>query len=618
LRAAAAAGARSATIITSGFDEIQDHDGVRLTAELKSTIYETDLAVCGPNCLGNINAAAKFFSMPDDRAQTFVEGPVAVVSQSGAISLAIKRSLEERGIDTCVVVTSGNEAGITAGDYISYLTTMPSIRLIVCYLEAVRGSKSFIAACQIAREAGIPVVVLKLGATPAGRASAAAHSGALAGSAEAFEALALDIGVLCVKTTDELVETAEFLLHSPLPKGRRAGGIASSGGMKGLMSDGGAIHGVLFDRLDESRDVLTELWPPGIKPANPLDTGFAASGSIEPIVNCVKTFLDQPNCDMVLLTEELPRAPGSKRREDIFRHVDRLAASSKKPIVFISIVSYGLSDYSRRFRSEIPHVAIMQEPDRSLRVLRAVADYGAREIAQSSGYNRVTKAATQTLTSLRRSVILDEFASKRVLSEYGIDSPKEEVATDLCHAIEIAGHIGYPVVAKLTAEGLMHKSDVGGVILNINSTLEMQTSYQRLMQISEKTAASGVARVLVAQMIHGGMELLLGVKRDPEVGPVILFGTGGGDVEVVKDVALAALPLDERRADRLINRTRAGFLLNGYRGRPPLAREVLIKALVGLSDLTMDAEDRIESIDINPFVLRERDGFALDAVVVTR
>jgi acetyltransferase len=198
LEEAAAAGARSATVMTSGFGEAGDEVSAALERRLRGVIATTGLAVSGPNCLGNMNAFAKFMTMPDDRPQRVAPGPVAIIGQSGGIAMAIKRTLEERGVDTGVVITSGNESGLTTADYIAYFASRPEIKVIVSYLESVRDAPSFLAACRSARATGKPVVVVKLGASDHGREAALAHTGRLAGSMQAFDAVAGPAGVIRV------------------------------------------------------------------------------------------------------------------------------------------------------------------------------------------------------------------------------------------------------------------------------------------------------------------------------------------------------------------------------------------------------------------------------------
>src|ERR1700724_2882085 len=210
LRAAAAAGARSATVMSSGFGEAGDAAAKALAVALSETIAETGLAVSGPNCMGNIHAPSRLMTLTDDRPHRIAEGPVAIVAQSGGLAMAIKRTLEERGIVTASLVTSGNEAGLTTADYIAYYATLPFVRVIVSYLEAVKDPAQLRAACITARSAGKPVIAVKLGASAEGRAAALAHTGAIAGAMEEFDALAASAGILRVRTLDDIVEAAEY------------------------------------------------------------------------------------------------------------------------------------------------------------------------------------------------------------------------------------------------------------------------------------------------------------------------------------------------------------------------------------------------------------------------
>ena len=623
LRDAAAAGARSATVITSGFGELPDADSQALAAELKKAIDDTGLAVSGPNCLGNFNAASRLFTMPDDRSQTLAQGPVALIAQSGGMVMAMKRTLEERGIAVQALITSGNETGLTAADYIAYFAQAPGIRAIVGYVEGVRDAPKFLAACRAARAAGKPVVVVKLGQSEAGRTAAAAHTGALAGSVEAFDAVAGEAGVLRARTMDDMIEAVEMLVHAPLPKGDRVGCITFSGGMRGLFLDGAAHNRLAFRPLSPATaEKLTALLGVGSTVGNPLDGGAIASSNSEIFLKCVEIMLADPDFDLLLLQEEIPRAPGTERKEKNLRDVDALAAKADKPVAFVSVISYGLTDHSRTLRADLPHLAFLQETDRALRTVRSVADYAAK--ARLPARPTASKSSAKGRRLLARYLAepgpatLDEVRSKALLAAYGIRGPREELTTTEDQAVDAARRIGFPVVAKLVSADLPHKSDAGGVIVNLESADAVRQAYRRI--VAAVAALPGKPRldgVLIAEMVTGGVELVLGASRDPEMGPVILFGSGGVDIELVKDVALAAPPLDERSAVALIERTRAAATkVRGHRGKPALDRDALVAALVGLSDLIADAGDRLDSIDINPFLLRPMGGVALDALVV--
>jgi acetyltransferase len=618
---AARAGARSATVMTSGFAEATDAVAKELSKRLVETIKQTGLAVSGPNCLGNLHAPAGLMTMPDDRPQRLAVGPVAIISQSGGIAMAIKRTLEERGIDTASVVTSGNEAGLSTADYIAYYAEHPDIRIIVSYLEGMHDAPAFLSACRMARAAGKPVVVMKLGASEDGRAAALAHTGALAGSMQAFDAVAATVGAIRVRTLDDVVETVEYFVHTRLPRGGNLGGITFSGALRGLLLDGAANNGLTFSPLSaKTRQRLESLLTVGTIIGNPLDSGFAALTSQDAYLRCVEIMLDDPGIDVLILQEELPRAPGTERKESNLRAVDAIAAKAGKPIVFVSMISYGLTDYSRLLRADLPHLSFQQEVDKTMRALRSVVDY-AQNIAEPA---LATKPSTANQAKLKKALAasvpgcrtLSEVASKALLKAYGLRTPKEAIARSEKEALAIAKRIGFPVVAKAVAAQLTHKSDVGGVIVGLRSAKEVREAYRRIVRNVARRTGMTLDGVLIAEQVSDGAELVLGAIRDPEVGPVILFGSGGVQLELHRDVAIAALPLDEKKAISLIDKTRVGKLIQGYRGGPVLDRNAVVKALIGLSQLIIDAGPRIDSIDVNPFLVRRHGGVALDALVV--
>ncbi len=621
---ASRAGARSATVLTAGFAESADPAARALSVRLKSVIAQTGLAVSGPNCFGNLHARASLMTMPDDRMQRLANGPVAIIGQSGGLAMAIKRSLEERGIDAGSVVTSGNQAGLSSADYIAYYAMNDDIRVIVSYLEAVQNPAAFMAACRMARAAGKPIVLMKLGASAEGRAAALAHTGALAGAMEAFDAVAGAAGALRVRTVDDVVETVEYVLHAPLPRGARLGAITFSGALRGLLLDAAAANGLAFAALTATtNERLAAVLGVGTIIGNPLDSGFTGLTNREGYVKCVEAMLDDPGVDLVLLQAELPRAPGMDRAEANMRAVEAIAARAKKPIVQFSMGSHGLSDYSRAFRLNLPHLPCLQEVDKTLRTVRALSDYAARAtqapaVSPDTAPHKGREALEKILAHAAKQAdkTLNEVQSKQLLKAYGIRSPKEAVAQSAQQAVAIAKRIGFPVVAKGVSAALPHKSEAGAVLVGLDSAKAVRAAYEQIFAAVLWHSGSAPEGVLIAEQVTDGIELVLGANLDPEVGPVILFGTGGVELELHRDVALAPPPLDVERALALIAGTRAGKLIAGYRGRPVLDVKAAVAALIGLSRLMLDAGTRIQSIDINPFLLRRRGGVALDGLVV--
>ena len=377
IRDAASAGARSATIVTSGFSELQDDESQRLAVELQQAIRETGLAVTGPNCLGNLSAGENMFTNIDDRIVTMEAGPVAIAGQSGAIVMAIRQALEDRGVGVGYMVTTGNEAGLETPDLMGYFAADPSIRVIVVYLEGVRNTQVFREACKAARAAGKPVIALKLGASEGGRAAAMAHTGALAGSIETFDAISTREGVIRVRGLDELIETTECFVHADPPKGNRLAAVTLSGGKRGLLIDAFLSAGLSFAPLSkDASDKLAKMLGPGRIVGNPLDAGFAAVVDPSVYMQSIKIMIDDPDTDIVIIDAELPKAP-HELRESNLRIVNDMAGAASKPVVYISTMSIGFTEFTKTLRKSLPHIAVMQGLDRAVGAIKALIDYAS-------------------------------------------------------------------------------------------------------------------------------------------------------------------------------------------------------------------------------------------------
>jgi len=580
--------------------------------------------------MGNLAAPARMMTIPDDRITSLERGPVGIVGQSGGIVMSIHRALMARGVTAGYAVTSGNEIGLNMADYIRYLADDPDIRAIACFIESIKEPQPFRAACAHARDAGKSVVAVKIGGSEESRKAALAHTGSLAGSLQCFDAVAETIGVIRVDTLDEVVETVEYFTHAKPPKGPRLGAMTFSGGMKGLLLEAAERNGLSFPPLlPETNAKVGEVLGVGTSLGNPLDAGFAALSSSDAYFRGIEVMLADPNIDVLLVQEELPPQPRLNNKVENLRKVDEIAVTSGKPIAVISMISYMYTEHTREFRAALPNLPVLQEIDKAIRTVGRAGRYGAlrAEIARSkveaapavqpdvAAILRRRKAAADGLT------VLNEADSKELLRGYGIASPDERVVASVDTAAIAAKEIGYPVVLKLVSAEVTHKSDIGGVILGIESEGELRRAYAKLEQnFAKARPGATLDRVLVAQQIVGGVELVLGVQRDPEVGPVLMFGSGGVLLELTKDVSFGAVPLPPWQAKAMIERTTAGRLLKGYRGAPACDEASVLKALVALGRLAHDLGDDLDSIDINPLVaLPEHEGaVALDALVVLR
>jgi acetyltransferase len=626
LRQGAAAGARSATVFSSGFGEAYNTDAAPLGRELKAVIAETGLAVSGPNCMGNICAKNRFVTLSEDRPLLLREGPVALVGQSGGMMIFLNAALEERGMNAEYLITSGNEAGLGIPDYIAFFSDQPELKVIIVYIEAIGDIEKFKAACRMARAAGKAIVAVKLGQSESGRNAAMAHTASLAGSIEAFDAVAADLGIVRADTLDDAVEMSELLVHTGAPGGRRLGAITLSGAFRGLLYDAAERNGLQFPKLaDATLAKLNAILGVGSLVSNPIDGGFGVLSSDDNYKASIAALQADPNIDMILIQENLPREPGSDRAERYIHTVEAIVAGgAPKPIAIITPVSHSQSDYSRALRAQVPHVSFLLEVNKSLRAIASVARRDELErLARSSAEAASTPAETAAATRVRMlakngAAALDEVESKQLIRAYGIATPTEIAVQSPDDAVKAARQIGYPVVLKAVAAKLLHKSDAGAVALHLADDDAVRAAYARIAANVRRAGIESLDAMLVCQQVSGGLELVLGLNRDPEMGLIVMAGSGGVLLELTKDVAFAAPPLTREKAHAMIERTHAARLMRGYRSSPVLDTDAVIDGLIALGHIAEDLADVVQSIDINPFVVLPRGGFALDALFVPR
>jgi acyl-CoA synthetase (NDP forming) len=630
LRSGAAAGARSATVFSSGFGEAGDPEGAEHQRRLAAVIAETGLGVSGPNCMGNVCAKSRLVTLTEDRPLSLHAGTVALAGQSGGVIIHTNRALEERGIPVEYLITSGNEAGLTVADYIAFFAGEPELKVIIVYVEAIADIARFEAACRFARASGKTIIAIKLGQSEAGRQAAMAHTGSLAGSAQAFDAVCGEFGVIRADTLDDAVEITELIVHTGAPTGRRLGAMTLSGAFRGLLLDAAERNRLRFPPLAPATMAkLQAVLSVGSLIGNPIDGGFAALGSADTFMACLEALDADPNVDVVVLQETLPREPGSARSEKYIKLADDyITTRATKPVSFVTLASHSQTDYSRAVRARAPHVSLLQEANKALRAIELVVRRSERErLAQSAapaappnGARDHTIARTRALAAAASGPTpLNEAASKAILRAYGFALPDEALAPSPDQAVEAARRIGFPVVLKAVAAQLTHKSDAGAVALDLATEAEVRSAYARITENLARHGFSGALDgMLVCRQISGGLELALGLNRDPEVGLVAMAGSGGVLLELTRDVAFCAPPIGREKAIEVLERTRAALLMRGYRGRPPLDFDAAVDALIALGRLAADLGDVIEAVDVNPFVVLPRGGMALDALVVLR
>jgi acetyltransferase len=619
LREGGAAGANSATIYAAGFGEGGDDEGRQRAADLRDTLAETGLTAVGPNGMGVACGRSRFATIPDETLQELGPSPVAVISQSGALCASINRAVNDLDLKVGYLISCGNQIGRTVADFIDHFADDAELRVLLCYIEAVADAGHFLDAARRARDSGKAVVVVKIGGSDASRAAALAHTGSLAGRSEVFDALAAAAGIVRLNSLEDAIEAVEFLARAPLPRGRNIAVITNSGALRSLATEVADRTGAtLADFSDRTRESLRKTLGQG-DVDNPLDTKRTIPA--EQYAACLDALVQAPEVDIVLAAEELPREEGIERRIANLRVLADVCRNGGKTVAMMMPMPVAPTAYGRTVRAYMPHVAVLRETEKALRVMRALADAGTRPVHRGAFFappadTPVARALRTRAAGLARPAALHEVESKALLRAYGIPLSPETFSRTAEEAVKAARAIGFPVVFKAVSAAIPHKSDVGLVILDVRDAAAAASAAQTLIEGCHKLGVDPDG-ILVAKHMPAGIETVLGIARDVEMGPVVMFGLGGIWLELFKDVAFAPAGLDRAQALAMMQATRAGRLLAGFRGKAGDC-EAVADALVKLGRMAADLGDIIEAVDINPFVVYEHGAFALDGLVVLR
>ncbi len=482
LRRGAAAGARSATIYAAGFGEGGSRDRAGLARELRAFLNDSGLTAVGPNCMGVGSGKSGFTTIPDETLQEFAPSPIAVVSQSGAMSTSINRAINALGHKVALLVSCGNQIGCKASDVIDYCADQSDLRVILCYIESVPDPDRFLDAARHARQNGKAVVAVKIGGSEAARASALAHTGALAGSSAVFEVFASAAGIIRLNSLEDAVEAVEFLARSPLPRGDGIALMSISGALRSLMTEAADRAGARLARFSAgTRKALADAL--GVADVdNPVDTKRTLPS--EQYASCLKILTNAPEVDLLLVAEEFPLVEGVERRVanlGVLRDVALRARDLGKPIAVFTPLTLDLSDCGRRVRDGMPHVPVLRETEKALRVAQAIGKAAARplhagDFFASRAHSELAQRWRKRAAGLARPTALNEVESKQLLHAYGIALPAERCVEAVADAARAARDIGFPVVLKAVCDTIPHKSDVGLVILNIRDVDAVRTA----------------------------------------------------------------------------------------------------------------------------------------------
>jgi acyl-CoA synthetase (NDP forming) len=608
MEACVAKGVRGVVMFTAGFAEI-GAEGRVLQEKITGVARDNNIRLCGPNCLG-------LFNMRIGHTPTFSsfleEGPtpagaLGMITQSGAFGTHLLALTARRGIQVGVWMSTGNEADVAVADGISFLADDPDTAAIACYVEAIKDGALFAEAVARARANGKPVILMKVGGSAIGAAAAASHTASLAGSDAVYDAALRQLGVERAKTPADLVEIAYACTRGRLPKSRRLAVVTMSGGAGVLMADAAEEEGAELTPLAEESQKQVLSWVPFAAPRNPVDVTAQALND--------PTILDK-GFELLLGKEDFPAmigffttwASSPQMAEPLFKSVSEAAA--RYPDRYFALSAIASPEMQRRY--EAAGVGLFEDPWGAVKAVAA-----AMRCAERLNTPPLPLPPVPTLPPLPKGAIAEHDA-KRILAAAGVPVLHEILATNPAEAAA-ATRLGEQLVLKIVSPEITHKTEVGGVMLNIPAA-NAESAYQELVaRVSARVPQAHIEGVLISPMVRGGVEMILGVQNDAVFGPVVMLGLGGIFVEVLRDVTFRIAPFGLEEAHRMIGELRGQAMLKGARGQPPCDLDALAEALSKLSIFAAAQREHFTSIDVNPLLVRPKGqgAAALDALIVT-
>jgi len=595
IRASAAAGARGAVIITAKFAEAGP-EGAAAEAELVSAARQAGMRLIGPNCLGVISPANKLVlcSSPALDVENLIEAPIGMVSQSGALMATLFDRAWDRGIGFSHCISVGNQADLELCDFVEYLIGDARTKVITSYVEGIKDPVRFLSLARAARAAGKPWLMVKAGRTETGTRAAFSHTASLAGSWRSFAAACRENGVQLMDEPDAMILLAAALARFPGRRVDRVAVITTSGGSGAITADRLTDRGIaLASFAPATEQALAQEFMAG-QAANPVDLGGRKTGEAVDIGGTsVKHVAADPAVDLLLLA--ITTAPMLDRTT---AGLADAAIAAGKPYLFV--MQPGKAAAAAR-RALLERKALFTDTiDDAVRAAEAWVELShpieRKPAVRPPGLG--TSAAPATGAT-------NEAETKALLAHYGIPVNQGDVAIDEPEAVAIARRIGYPVALKAVSAELVHKSDAGGVALELRDAPALTKAMSDMRAaIARARPAARLEGFLVQQMIAGEAELILGIERDPQFGPFVLVGAGGALTELLGDAALASAPLAPDDALVLLQRLKVWKLLQGMRGRRKLDVAAVVDAIVRLSWLAHDLRDDLAEFDINPLIVR--------------
>jgi len=616
-------GAKGMVIITAGLGE-SGAEGKKIEAQILQEAAKTGAYVIGPNCSGMFSASAQMNLLG---VPPLKEGPISVLAQSGNVIDSLTHYAGVRGVGFSKIISLGNAIGVSFPEYIEYLKDDPKTKAIMIYLEGIKDGNRLV---QVARETAKdkPVIALKVGQSKAGARAAASHTGSLAGDALIVDAAFRQAGIVRVSNVDELFDMAYALSSCPIPRGKRVAILSEGGGDNSIAADNAEIHGMEVPVLSrETQERIKPFLLEGMPASNPIDYGGTAEENPHVITECVQVCMEDEQVDGIYITgffggfKDIIASHVAELEEQTSRDLVTLVKEKKKP-VFVH-TSYAAASIKALDILKAGDVPVFESSERTARCLSALMKFGSnrerfgtmRLLETGPKERPEVRAIFQGARHAKRAGLL-ETESRELLRAYGISLPPAEFVSSPEEAATASVRLGFPLAMKVVSSDIVHKSDAGGVKLNLKDEKEVAQAFDAIIEkASTVTSRKRVLGTMLSPMAPAGQECIVGMIRDAQFGPVIMFGLGGIFVEVLKDVSFRVAPMTEQDLDDMIRETKGYKLLTGIRGEKPKDIGAVKKILAKLNAIAADSPE-IQEIDLNPVIVHEQGASIVDSRVI--
>ena len=595
---------RGAIVITAGFKEV-NAEGAKLEQKLKDIAKKYKLQIIGPNCLGVMNLEPKTMMNSTFLKITPKSGEIALISQSGAICAALVEDASAQGIGFSAVISMGNKADMSEVDILKMLAEHKQTKVIVMYLEDMGNGQEFLKVCKdITRKKKKPVLVLKSGRSPEGAKAAMSHTGALMGSDEIYDALLKQSGAIRVDTMEELFDYATAFSKQPLPMNGDLVIVSNAGGPAIISTDVCSKLGIKMAKIEEIRKKIDAVIPPWGSSRNPVDiVGDADFNRFENVLNEV---LKHKNVGSVISM----CTPSATLDYDKLAKVIVSMSKKYKKTMLASLMGLdeGITNREILANGDVPYYTYAEGSIRALNAMLTFTNWVKNPSGKTTKFtvkkDKVKKILDNAKKEKRNALLEEE--GQEILRAYGFPLPASKLAKTKKEAVTASKKIGYPVVLKIASPQIIHKSDAGGVKVNLQNAKDVENAFNTIIKNAKKyDKKADIKGVLVVEMVKGGKEMIIGSKLEPGFGPVVMLGMGGIYVEVLKDVTFKLAPMTDIEADDMISSIKTKKILEGVRGEKPSDIKKLSECIQRLSQLVSDFNE-IKELDMNPVLVMEK------------